>query len=124
MKDAEAHLLCTNDWMNAHHFIDGVKDQTFCLTLLGEAVLWYQSLEPINVDWQSLQNLFRQPIFQNRQYQRTIISCMEIITNENTETIDAYVSCIGQVPALLDQDSSVGRAADLHAMGPGFSTHS
>ena len=24
-EDAEAHLLCTNDWMNAHHFIDGVK---------------------------------------------------------------------------------------------------
>ena len=24
-EDAEAHLLCTNDWMNAHHFIKGVK---------------------------------------------------------------------------------------------------
>ena len=23
--DAEAHLLCTNDWMNAHHFIEGVQ---------------------------------------------------------------------------------------------------
>ena len=38
-EDAEAHLLCTNDWMNAHHFIDGVKVQRFCLTLLGEARL-------------------------------------------------------------------------------------
>ena len=26
----------------------------FCLTLLGEARLWYQSLEPINVDWKGL----------------------------------------------------------------------
>ena len=59
-KDAEAHLLHTNDWMNAHHFIDGVKVQRFCLTLLGEARLWYQSLEPINADWQELQTLFRQ----------------------------------------------------------------
>ena len=58
--DAEAHLLHTNDWMNEHHFIDGVKIQRFCLTLLGEARLWYQSLESINVDWQGLQNLFRQ----------------------------------------------------------------
>ena len=33
-EDAEAHLLCTNDWMNAHHFTDGVKVQRFCLTLL------------------------------------------------------------------------------------------
>ena len=46
--------------MNAHHFIDGVKDQQFCLTVLGEARLWYQSLEPINADWQELQNLFGQ----------------------------------------------------------------
>ena len=63
-EDAEAHLLHTIDWMNAHHFIDGVKVCLnlckFCLTLIGEARLWYQSLEPINVDWQGLQNLFRQ----------------------------------------------------------------
>ena len=59
-EDAEAHLLCMNDWMNAHHFNEGLKVQRFCLTLLGEARLWYQSLEPINVDWQGLQNLFRQ----------------------------------------------------------------
>ena len=36
-EDAEAHLLCSNDWMNAHHFNDDVKVQRFCLTLLGEA---------------------------------------------------------------------------------------
>ena len=38
-EDAEAHLLCSNDWMNAHHFVNGVKVQRFCLTLLGEAWL-------------------------------------------------------------------------------------
>ena len=38
-EDAETHLLCTNDWMNAHHFIEDVKVQRFCLTLLGEARL-------------------------------------------------------------------------------------
>ena len=42
-EDAKAHLLCINDWMNAHHFSEGVKVQWFCLTLLGEARLWYQS---------------------------------------------------------------------------------
>ena len=46
--------------MNAHHFIDGVRVQRFFLTLLGEARLLYQSLVPINVGWQGLQNLFRQ----------------------------------------------------------------
>ena len=46
--------------MNAHHFNVGVKVQRFCLTLLGKATLWYQSLGLINADWQALQNLFRQ----------------------------------------------------------------
>ena len=59
-EDAEAHLLHTNDWMNAHHFVEVVRVQRFCLTLLGEARLWYHSLETINVNLQGLQNLFRQ----------------------------------------------------------------
>ena len=25
-KDAEAHLLCTNNWMNAHHFVEEKPD--------------------------------------------------------------------------------------------------
>ena len=59
-ENAEAHLLCTNDWMNTHHFMEGVKVQKKCLTLLGKVRLWYQSLEPRNIDWKGLQNLFRQ----------------------------------------------------------------
>ena len=59
-EDVEMHLLCSNDWMNAHHIVHGVKTQRVCLTLLGEARLWYYSLEPINVDWLKLQNLLRQ----------------------------------------------------------------
>ena len=54
-EDAEMHLLHSNDWMNAHHFVDGVKVQSFSLTLLGEARVWYHSMEPINVDWPELQ---------------------------------------------------------------------
>ena len=46
--------------MKSHHFVEGVKVQRVCLTLLGESRLCYQSLEPLNVDWQGLQNLFRQ----------------------------------------------------------------
>ena len=48
-EDAEAHLLCSNDWMNAHCFVDGVKVQRLCHTLLGEVRLWSQSLEPLNM---------------------------------------------------------------------------
>ena len=47
-EDAEAHLLCSNDWINAHSFNNDVKVQRLCLTLLGEARLWFQSLEPLD----------------------------------------------------------------------------
>ena len=46
--------------MNTHHFVEDVKVQRFCLTLLEEAILQYHSLQPINVHWQGLKNLFKQ----------------------------------------------------------------
>ena len=49
-----------NDWMDIHQFQEGVIVQRFCLTLVGEARLWYESLITINKDWQGLQNQFRQ----------------------------------------------------------------
>ena len=50
-EDVETHLLRTNDWMNTYDFPDDVKVQRFCLTLMGEARLWYASLEPIVMTW-------------------------------------------------------------------------
>ena len=41
-KDAEAHLLRMNDWMDTHGFPDHVKVQRFCLTLVEEARFWYE----------------------------------------------------------------------------------
>ena len=45
-EDEETHLLCLNDWMEAHCFDEDIKVQRFCLKLL-EVRLWYQSLEPL-----------------------------------------------------------------------------
>ena len=59
-KNEEAHLLRTNDWMDTHAFSQGVKVQHFCLNLVEEAGLWYESLRPINLDWNGLQNKFLQ----------------------------------------------------------------
>ena len=58
-EDAEAHLLRTNDWMRTHNFDEDMKVQRFCLTLLGEARLWSETLTPIAKDWPALQNNFR-----------------------------------------------------------------
>ena len=79
--------------MNAHHFNDDVKVQRFCLTLLGEARLWFHSLESLeNTTWPQLQNLFRQ------RYSKLGNTCEQLFHawrsftfNENTETIDSYV---------------------------------
>ena len=92
-----------NDWMNAHLFNDDVKVQRFCLTLLGEAGLWFHSLEPLeNTTWPQLQNLFRQ------RYSKLGNTCEQLfhawrlfIFNKNTETIDSYVIWIRQVSTLL-----------------------
>ena len=58
-EDAESHLLSTTDWMEAHNFPDKVKVVCFCLTLTGEATLWYESLAPLDNNWPALQNKFR-----------------------------------------------------------------
>ena len=56
MKMWEAHLLRTNDWMDTHAFSEDVKVQRFCLTLVGEARLCYESLRPLALDQNGLQN--------------------------------------------------------------------
>ena len=102
-EDAEAHLLHTNDWMNAHHFHEDMKVQRFCLTLLREARLWFQSIEPLgNTTWQQLQNLSRQ------SYSKLGNTCEQLFHawrsfnfDDNTETIDSYVMQIRQVATLL-----------------------
>ena len=88
--------------MNAHGLVDCVKVQRFCLTLLGEAILWYHSLEPINVNWSELQNLFRQRYSKVGNTREQLFHTWRSFNfNENTETIDAYVSRIRQVATLL-----------------------
>ena len=57
-EDAEAHLLRTNDWMETHNFSDDAKVRRFCLTLMGEARLGYETLGAAQLDWAALQEHF------------------------------------------------------------------
>ena len=94
----EAHLLRTNDWMDTHAFPEGVKVQCFCLTLVGEARLWYKSLRPINVDWKGLQSQFRQQyskIGNTREHLFHVLRWFHF--NESTEALDSYITHIRQV---------------------------
>ena len=89
--------------MNAHYFVNGVRVQRFCLTLLGEARLWFQSLEPLdNVTWPELQNLFRQR-YSNlcNTHEQLFHAWRSFSFDEKTETIDSYVTRKRQVATLL-----------------------
>ena len=59
-EDAEEHLLRTNDWMETHNFPDDQKVRRFCLTLTGEARLWYETLGVAQLDWQAIRDSFHQ----------------------------------------------------------------
>ena len=88
--------------MDTHEFLDQVKVQRFCLTLLGEARLWYESLRPINADWVSLQNLFRQQYSKIGNTREQLFHVWKSFHfDENAEMIDAYVNRIRQVVNLL-----------------------
>ena len=53
----------TNDWMTTYDFPNDQKVKRFCLTLLGEARLWYETLnaqQQQQLDWADLQGHFRQ----------------------------------------------------------------
>ena len=88
--------------METHNFPVDAKVQRFCLTLTGEARLWYETLRPIQRDWTVLQECFRQQYSKfgstREQYFHVWRSCHY---DENVETVDAYVNGIIQVAALL-----------------------
>ena len=100
-EDAEAHLLRMNDWMDMHDFLENVKVQRFCLTLIGEARLWYELLRPINAEWDDLQNMFRQQYSKiGNTREQLFHTWRSFHFIENTETIDTYVHRIRQVANL------------------------
>ena len=78
-----------------HNFPQEAKVQRFCLTLTGEARLWYESLTPIEVDWPTLQEYFRQQYlkFGNTREQYFHI-WRSFHYDDNTDIIDSYVSKI------------------------------
>ena len=88
--------------MDIHNFQDQVKVQRFCLTLVGEARLWYQSLRSINTDWVGLQNMFRQQYSKIGNTREQLFHAWRSFHfDKNTETVDAYVNHIRQVATLL-----------------------
>ena len=89
--------------METHNFPDDTKVRRFCLTLTDEARLWYETLRPMEIDWTALQECFRQQYskFGNTREQYFHV-WRYFHYDENTDTIDSYISKIKQVAALLN----------------------
>ena len=89
--------------MNTHAFPEGVKVKRFCLTLVGEGRLWYDSPRAIVLDWNGLQTQFRQQYSETGNARELLFHAWQSFhLNENSETLDSYVTLIRQVPVLLD----------------------
>ena len=97
-EDAESHLLSNRDWMEAHNFPEEDKVRHFCLMLIGQARLWYESLAPLDDDWPTLQNKFRWQYSKiGNTPEQLFHACRTFKFDENTDTIDSYVLRMSQV---------------------------
>ena len=102
-KDGMAYLLKTNDWMETHNFPDDTKVRRFCLTLIGEARLWYESLKPIEMDWNVLQEHLRQQYSKfGSSREQYFHMWRSFHYDENTDTIDSSILKVKQVASLLN----------------------
>ena len=101
-EDAEAHLIHTNDWLKIHNIPEGLKVVRFCLTLVCEARLWYESQQPLANDWPALQDQLRQQHSKiGNTREQLFYAWRSFHYDVNVEMIDAYVNRIRQVATLL-----------------------
>ena len=79
-----------------------VKVQRFCLTVVREARLWYESLRLINIDWVGLQNIFRQQYSEVGNAGEQIFHAWRSFQfDKNVEMTNTYVNLIRQIATLL-----------------------
>ena len=102
-EDAESHLLSSRDWMEAHNFPDGDKVRHFCLTLIDEARLWYESLALLDDEWPALQNKFRWQYSKIGNTPKQLFHASRTFKfDKNTDTIYSYVLRMSQIAAMLN----------------------
>ena len=101
--DTESHLLSTRDWMEAHNIPERDKVRCFCLMLIGEARLWYESLAPLDDDWPTLQNKFRWQYSKIGNTPEQLFHAWRTFKfDESTDTIDSYILRMSQAAAMLN----------------------
>ena len=65
----------------------------FYLTLGGDAILWYESLRPILVDWNGLQAQFRQQYSRIGNTREQLLHAWRLFYfDENSEATNRYIT--------------------------------
>ena len=65
-------------------------------------MLWYGSLRPINLDWNGLQNQFQQQYSKiGNTRKQLFLAWRSFHFDKNTKTLDAHITCIGQVATFI-----------------------
>ena len=99
----EEHLLRTNDWMETHNFPDDQKVRRFCLTLTGEARLWYETLGTAQLDLETSRDHFWQQYSKFGSTREQYFHVWRSFQfDENIDTIDSYIHKVKQVATLLN----------------------
>ena len=89
--------------MEAHNLPEGEKVRHFCVTLIGEARLWCESLAPLDDHWPALQNKFRWQYSKIGNTPEQLFHAWRTFKfDENTDTVDSYVLRMSQVAAMLN----------------------
>ena len=101
-KDAESHLLCSNDWMNSQGIVEEEKCAWFCLTLVGDAHLWYDPIQLTYNDWLNLQKLFCWQFSKLGHTQEELLCrWRSFCFDETADIIDSYVLRLKQCAQML-----------------------
>ena len=89
--------------METHNFPDDTKVRRFCLTLMGEARLWYETLRQVLLDWDAQQECFQQ------QYSKFVSTREQYFCvwrsfhfDKNVDIIDTYITRVKQVTGLIN----------------------
>ena len=110
-EDAESHLLYSDDWMNSHGIVEGVKCVRFHLTLGCDSHLWYESITPVANDWNNLQRLFWRWFSKLGLTQELFQRWRSFQFDEATDTIPSYVLRLKQFAQMSGYNE--GQALDL-----------
>ena len=91
--------------MQTHTFEENVKVDRFCLTLLGETRLWYESLNSDIIDWPALLNAFRQQYSKLGNIpEQYFHQWRTFYFDENVDNIDSYFTRVSQCATILNYD--------------------